>query len=233
MTDTRENIKVQPRDSRGKLLPTPKDTPTLPILSCMNDIIMSIRTKHPEVPQIVLVVGSQGYSRTQMKHGHFDPASWESKSGTHEIMISGESLKRGAEATLGTLLHECAHALANARDIKDTSRQGRFHNKRFKFLAEEIGIEVENDPSIGWSITTLPKETAKLYSVELKALGKALKAFKLVKVKPKAPKTTIRLVTESGRGLTVPIKFYESGNIVDEETGEIFEPVAEDGDYDE
>ena len=31
---------------------------------------------------------------------------------------------------LDTLLHEAAHALAAARGIKDTSRQGRYHNKK-------------------------------------------------------------------------------------------------------
>ncbi len=35
---------------------------------------------------------------------------------------------RGAADVLGTLLHETAHALAHVRDIKDTSRQGRWHN---------------------------------------------------------------------------------------------------------
>ncbi|MFD1534873.1 hypothetical protein [Pseudonocardia aurantiaca] len=34
--------------------------------------------------------------------------------------------------------HEkAAHALAHVRGIKDTSRQGRWHNARFKALAEE------------------------------------------------------------------------------------------------
>jgi hypothetical protein len=28
---------------------------------------------------------------------------------------------------LGTLLHEAAHGLAQARSIQDTSRQGRYH----------------------------------------------------------------------------------------------------------
>ena len=51
-------------------------------------------------------------------------------------MISGEGLRRTPDEVLGTLLHEAAHALAHARGIKDTSRQGRYHNKHFKTLAE-------------------------------------------------------------------------------------------------
>ena len=56
-------------------------------------------------------------------------------------MISGEGLRRTAHDVLGTLLHEAAHALAHARGIKDTSRQGRYHNKHFKTLAEELGLD--------------------------------------------------------------------------------------------
>jgi hypothetical protein len=36
---------------------------------------------------------------------------------------------------LGTLLHEAAHALADQRAIKDNSRQGRYHNARYRQLA--------------------------------------------------------------------------------------------------
>ena len=56
-------------------------------------------------------------------------------------MISGEGLRRSPREVLGTLLHEAAHALAHARGIKDTSRQGRYHNKHFKTLAEELGLD--------------------------------------------------------------------------------------------
>lgn len=221
-TDTRTNIQRQRRDAKGKLLPKIIDTPIKPILDALNDALRSIRNKHPEVPNVVLVVGTSSIK----KHGHFSPESWDSKSAQNEVMISGESLKRGAEATLGTLIHECTHALAHARGIKDTSRQGRFHNKRFKALAEELGIEVESDKTIGWSITSLPKTTAALYKPELAALTKALKAYRLPTMAGKAKvKTTIKLATESGRKLTVPIKFYEAGPIMDEATMELFEPV--------
>ena len=50
---------------------------------------------------------------------------------------------------LGTLLHEAAHALAAARGIQDTSRQGRYHNTRFAQLARELGIDVAKSPRLG------------------------------------------------------------------------------------
>ena len=57
--------------------------------------------------------------------------------------MGGEGLRRGARAVLGTLLHEAAHGVATTRGIKDTSRQGRYHNRRFAELAAELGITVE------------------------------------------------------------------------------------------
>jgi len=74
----------------------------------------------------------------------------------------------------GTLLHEAAHALADVRGIKDTSRQGRWHNARFKALAAELGIEVTKDPRLGWSPTTLTEPTRTAYADNISALGAAL-----------------------------------------------------------
>ena len=45
-----------------------------------------------------------------------------------EVFIATELLADGAADVFGVLLHEAAHAIAAARDIKDTSRQGRYHN---------------------------------------------------------------------------------------------------------
>jgi hypothetical protein len=83
---------------------------------------------------------------------------------------------------LGTLLHEATHGVAATRGIKDTSRQGRYHNTRFRELATELGISVERDPAIGWSITTVPDPTAAQYEHEIGALGAALTAHRLADV---------------------------------------------------
>ncbi|WP_219419925.1 hypothetical protein [Pseudonocardia nigra] len=65
---------------------------------------------------------------------------------------------------LGTLLHEAAHGVATTRGIKDTSRQGRYHNRKFAELAEELGITVALDGARGWSATTLPYGTGSVDS---------------------------------------------------------------------
>ncbi|MGD9527438.1 MAG: hypothetical protein AB7V44_11680 [Pseudonocardia sp.] len=73
------------------------------------------------------------------------------------------------------MLHEAAHALAHVRGIQDTSRQGRWHNARFKALATELGIEVAKDPRIGWSPTTVTPDTREQYAAVIAALGAALR----------------------------------------------------------
>jgi hypothetical protein len=88
----------------------------------------------------------------------------------------------GAANVLATLLHEAAHALAHVRGIKDTSRQGRWHNARFKALAEEVGIAVEKDPRLGWSPTTLPAVTRASYAQVIAELGAVLRLYRAVEI---------------------------------------------------
>ena len=129
-----------------------------------------IRAHHPQLPPVVLIIAS-GTDGRQTRWGHHAPQRWHVASQQRtEIMISGEGLRRSARDVLGTLLHEAAHALAAARGIRDTSRQGRYHNTRFAAIAREVGIDVAKDPTIGWSVTTVPDHTAAVYEHQLAGL---------------------------------------------------------------
>jgi curved DNA-binding protein CbpA len=144
------------------------------ILKVLEDIWLEIRRRHPEIPRVVIIIAS-GTEGKQARLGHHAPGRWNVAGEQRaEIMISGEGLRRGAPAVLSTLLHEAAHALAEARGIQDTSRQGRYHNRKFKTHAEELGITVEHDDRAGWSITTLPTSTAALYTGQITALAAAI-----------------------------------------------------------
>jgi len=68
--------------------------------------------------------------------------------------------------------------VASARDIQDTSRQGRFHNTRYRALAGQLGLDVARAGAIGWSATTVPDATAALYRAELRRLDAALVAYR-------------------------------------------------------
>jgi hypothetical protein len=127
------------------------------------------------------IIGGQGSGRRGggLILGHFAADRWQRAgappgSYVHEVLIGGEGLQRSAADVLATLLHESAHAIARVREIADTSRQGRYHNARFKALAEELGLTVERDPTIGWSLTTLPQPTAERYATTIRALQRAI-----------------------------------------------------------
>jgi hypothetical protein len=126
------------------------------------------------VPEAVLVVAS-GIEGKRLNLGHFAPHRWQvSGADRHEVLVGGEGLQRGPLDVLGTLLHEAAHGLAQVRGVQDTSRQGRYHNRRYAALALELGLEVANVQPIGWSITTVPDTTAAAYAGQLEELAAAL-----------------------------------------------------------
>ena len=100
--------------------------------------------------------------------------SEDAKACRSEVFITDDGLCGSPADVLATLLHEAAHAIADRRGIKATSRQGRYHNARFKVLAEEVGLEVRRDPIIGWSPTTLAGPTATVYSKTFGELAQAL-----------------------------------------------------------
>ena len=81
-----------------------------------------------------------------------------------EVMISGEALRLTPAEVLAVILHEAAHALAHARGIKDTSRQGRYHNKQFKTHADELGLAVEHDQRNGWSASKITPDAEHAYA---------------------------------------------------------------------
>jgi hypothetical protein len=102
--------------------------------------------------------------------------SWQAAASLSEVLITDDGLSRSVTDVMGTLVHEAAHAIAFQRGIKDASRQGRYHNRRFKAIAEEIGLDVSRDPDWGWAATALSDPTAAAYSNTITQLARALPA---------------------------------------------------------
>jgi hypothetical protein len=154
--------------------------PTLTgIIDALDTAWTHIRSRHPDVPGVVLVVASGTMTRHQLVLGHFAGGRWQH--GTNrlpEVLVSGEGLRRPAPEVLTTLLHEAAHGLAAARGIKDTSRQGRWHNRRFAALAAELGLGPTQDPALGWSPCTLRPSTKDDYADTLVGLTAALSLYR-------------------------------------------------------
>lgn len=94
---------------------------------------------------------------TPRAYGHFSlrPDTWISANGvSHEINIGAGTLARPIENICATLLHEMVHYYCYLHHIKDTSRNGTYHNKRFKQIAERCGLLIDHDPKYGWTITS-------------------------------------------------------------------------------
>lgn len=138
-----------------------------------------IQARHPEVPDVMMITGS-GASAHGLTWGHFSRERWEDSitaGRLHELFISGERLATGAELTVQTLLHEAVHALGAVREISNTSRQGRYHNAKFKSLAEEVGLAYPHDRPdsvIGYSAVELTDEARDAYATTIKQLDDSI-----------------------------------------------------------
>lgn len=150
--------------------------PTLDILTAVDAIVTEARKQHEDIPEKLVVVMDSGKRRSSMVHGHFARLSWHDD--YSEIKLGTESLARGAVPTLGTVLHELSHAVAFARGVQDTSNKGRYHNSKFREIANEMGIHVEQDGTIGWSKTSVPEETQQKYSFLIEDLDKAITTYR-------------------------------------------------------
>lgn len=94
---------------------------------------------------------------TRGAYGHFEVLpKWIDKDGNkrYEININGEYITRPIYEVIATLIHEYTHYYCNVNGIKDTSRGGTYHNKRFKEEAEKHMIAISYDKRIGYSITS-------------------------------------------------------------------------------
>ncbi|MYS49501.1 hypothetical protein GTW46_05380, partial [Streptomyces sp. SID6013] len=95
-----------------------------------------------------------------------------------ESLIGESSSACGHELSFERLLHEAVHGIAAARGVRDTSRAGRYHNRRFLAIAEEMGLDhpEEPHPSSGFSLVTLTSEAKRRYRPTIERLQRALKA---------------------------------------------------------
>lgn len=176
--------------------PTPQEAADLAqrgsqVVAALEDLWGAVRRHHAELPPVVMVTGTGG-----TKWGHTGVERWDvgedgigaegrvrsaERGALTEMMIAGERLACGATLTAQTMLHEGAHVLAHLRGVKDTSRQNRYHNRRFVRLAEELGLEwpsgAEPDASIGYSDVRIRPETVERYRPQIEALGEAIQLY--------------------------------------------------------
>lgn len=194
-----------------------------PIVAALELAYAEVRTHHPDLPaDVMFLIGAGQAPAGYVQHGHFGPNRWAYRpAGTKgkgkqlpEILITGDCLREGAAKTMQILLHEATHALASARKVKDTSRQGRYHNKKFLALAEELGMEYLEDNadySLGFSNVTMTKDTEALYDSTIAALAEAIKVANLpvAEVKERRPRAVVCVVFPEGDEVEMSTTMYE------------------------
>lgn len=93
---------------------------------------------------------------TPRAYGHVTVGRvWKSKDVQRfELNLGAGTLNRPIERVVSTLLHEMVHIYHLQNGIQDTSRGNAYHNKKFKEKAESVGLIIDYDSRIGWSITS-------------------------------------------------------------------------------
>jgi hypothetical protein len=197
------------------------------LVGAIESVWASIQTRHEDVPEVVVTLAS-GSEGKGMRLGHFAPERWQrGETVVHELFVGGEGLAKGGASVLGTLLHEAAHGAALARGVQDTSRQGRYHNQKFKGIAEGFGLTIEHHPSIGWSLTEVPASTAASYAADVAALDAAIVAYRRAEPPTsggrKSNNNGAAAVCGCGRKIRVSRSVLDAGPIVCGLCGEMFE----------
>lgn len=145
-----------------------------------------------ELPQVVITMNSRGNRKGVLGWFTVNTAWTNGNEEYHEINITPEALNRPYIEIIQTLVHEMIHLYCSVNDIKDTSRGGAYHNKRFLKTAEEHGFEYLHDApdaKIGYSAITFTKQTenmVKFWNINKDAFSISRKDFGTGKAKKKS-----------------------------------------------
>ncbi|MDC0937157.1 SprT-like domain-containing protein [Pirellulales bacterium] len=117
--------------------------------------------KQQKMPMPVITIQAAGRRKAL---GWFLESAWQNDGAANripEINMSAEHLGRGIYEIANTLIHEMVHLSNYLAGIKDCSST-QYHNKRFKELAESVGLVCERADDganrAGWGYTALSKE---------------------------------------------------------------------------
>lgn len=103
-----------------------------------------------ELPTPIITVQSKPGT-----YGHSSTAKvWKRpEDNAYEINIAAEVLSYPIEETIDTMLHEMVHLYCREHGIKEVSRGGMYHNKKFKEIAEDHGLTCVQTGKYGWNTT--------------------------------------------------------------------------------
>lgn len=185
--------------------PTAAHQATLALLHRV--LVAAARRRQGELPglvetlqnEVVLTAGGT----TRPAYGWFAEGAWRYNDRyVHELFLNADRRYPHpgvgkAEDVLITLLHEGCHVWAKANGIQDTSRGGRYHNRRFAQIALSIGLIATPDPVIGHRTPSLSSWARDNYADLLSELDKGL-------VIAREPKPAVRAGLAAGSDGTAP-----------------------------
>ena len=128
--------------------------------------ILNERFYENKLPEPVLTIQKQRANNL----GHFTLSQvWKNENTEdtkYEININPVNLNRPVEEIVGTLRHEMVHFANKISDIRDCN--GQVHNKKFKELAENVGLICEKSKSYGYGFTALSDKLKEYITEEIK-----------------------------------------------------------------
>jgi hypothetical protein len=165
---------VSPEDAAQDQLVDPA-TASAVVAAC-EQAWTDIQSHHPQVPDAVVILGTGVERGRLVKLGHWWGGRWVADGQPRgEVLIAGEALHLDASQVFQVLLHEAAHGLNAARGVKDTSRGGRYHNRRFAEAAGEVLLRVRPMAPYGMADTRLSEAAAERYEATIDRLGEAMR----------------------------------------------------------
>ena len=162
------------------------DGPTIrPVVDAIEHVVLKVRQRIvPDLPDLIVRIGGGGDARGgALIRGTFHDGSWRSVNNNKpfgELMISGSLLALDARHIASTIMHECVHAVAAARGVRETSRNGRFHNTRFKAIAESMHLVVEKSQHDGWNVTRLTNTGHEIIYNEISHMRSTIMHYRLM-----------------------------------------------------
>lgn len=137
----------------------------------------------------------------------------------YELNIACEVLDYPIEEILDTVIHEQVHIYCRVNGISEVSRNGSYHNKKFKELAETHGLQcVYTGRAYGWNTTAKDNDRLIEYAIEkdytelqisrksrrpVRIGGTAAQGGGRLPPEEKRPSSTRKLVCPAGCGQTV------------------------------
>lgn len=178
-------------------------------------------SKHHDVLPIIFTVA---LDERNTKRGSYTYDKWTNHERTvDEVFINSNILAEGAESVMRTVLHEAVHSLARKREVQETSRDGRYHNKKFKELAEEVGLVVKKDEKVGYCTPGLTDEAKVVYAGAVEKIAKVLEFWQEPRPKGGSAGRQLKAVCGCGRILRGSRKVFDEGEIICGNCGEEFE----------